>query len=273
LKHAQPYADKSITRLSEIGIKLNGSGKIAHKTQENIFNLIKETKFVRNSKNLDYFLQLSMMYIAFQLKQLSKSNFKKIKFGITTSVFRQPGTLHVKPCYYGPGECAVDHPTISLTDKEHRPFPSIGLSGISLLSNSILICKNLKKSKCQHHINLSKGFSSVSALCIPLDLRTVFKDIKIEFLEAHPHCVCTRGKNWDSCQDPILDSNIDNLMKDKQKSYYGVITLESDQPVFDLDFCYQLFRNEQASNIREVLTLLKSIVRDYVNRREVDRFG
>jgi hypothetical protein len=202
-----------------------------------VWKQIEELPAILTSKELDQLLQLVMMYVtahlAFQQKDRGGQPFQS-----TISIYYQRGndrTVLVKPCFYGPGRCSIQHPTISIIESREGKLGiagRIGHTGMSLLHGEVLYCAKPGKDSCGQYIQLQRqsGESpSRSALCIPLtpDLGKVIA----RFLKSAAQgcqvgcetCVCTKEAVRELARKTTL---VDSLAVLNLESQNGDLTPE-----------------------------------------------
>ena len=140
-----------------------------------IYSRIDSYSHIRTSREVEEFLQLSMIYIAARL-HFDFRDARETDYKVSTSVYNLEHDLFVmKPSYFFPGRCSIRHPTILLTRgaNEGRTAEAtdgdreVGVSGLALASGEVLHCTRLQgSSPCPFYIPLESR--SVSAVSIPL---------------------------------------------------------------------------------------------------------
>jgi len=178
MKTERPRHDALTERLLsfERDLKASLASPAAESKTEPILQAIEteiaELRAVRTSKDLDQFLQLSMMYLTAHLAVRSDAP-GAAPFKATISIYypEHDCVILVKPCFYYPGNCALRHPTISLS-RGPRSRSEIGHTGRSLRRREVLYCAGpyWDGGRCAAYIQLDRmdGTQTKSALCVPL---------------------------------------------------------------------------------------------------------
>jgi hypothetical protein len=259
MKHLHPRHDDFTRKLLEHEAKL--SSALRQEELEGVLERIRDITFVGTSKDLDNFLQLCMLFVTSQFY---------LKYGkevyATVTVFnrhRQDPLLHIKPCFYGVGQCQVQDPTIPLIDTAGP----IGISGLSFLSGAPLVCGDLPN--CKHYIKLS-GTSPQSALCVPLmtNLPAAIEKFIPQFNEPrtkHPACVCGRSAEADCAVAP--DALTDRVRGVIDRGTYGLINLESGSDIFWPAKCADFFSKTKEPEFWEVVDKMVAVLAQLDNAR------
>jgi len=146
--------------------------------------------------------------------------------------------ISVKPCFYSPGRCAVQHTTISLASPQPgEPIGftgRVGHSGLSLLHGEVLYCSRHTCSggNCSQYVALKRPdrLPSVAALCIPLkpgirDVIRAFMDGGAEGAVAAGVIACRAGSGSCDCSNDAVGRLIESKGGQKIESV-AVLNLE-----------------------------------------------
>ncbi len=162
--------EKELRHADRPGMKAKPSA-----TFRDIYSRVDNYSHIRTSREVEEFLQLSMIYIAARL-HFDFRDARETDFKVSTSVYNLEHDLFVmKPSYFFPGRCSIQHPTILLTrgEDEGRTEEAtdgdreVGVSGLALASGEVLHCTRLQGSPpCRFYIPLESR--SVSAVSVPL---------------------------------------------------------------------------------------------------------
>jgi hypothetical protein len=215
---------------------------------------------IRTSREIDQFLQLSMIYIAARL-YFDFRDSEATEFKLSTALYDSRHKLFVvKPSYFFPGRCAIRNTAILLArgeeeerSKETRPYESeTGLSGLVLASGEVLHCTRLQgKNRCPIYAPLETPSSCALSIPLCVDLAGSldrFRRAKIPASGPGPHCCDCRASVHGSPH------------RESEASSYGVLHIDCNTDELQIRKARKIIADDK---IRAVLGLMVNRLAGY----------
>ena len=155
-------------------VQTGGSPSALKKINGEIKDLIEPLiGIARTSREIDYVLQLSMLYIAlscywhFRFKEKFSISPDSIKV-LANLYYKNTSITVVKPSCHYPGFCAARQPTLKVDRNRETEDEPIGITGLTLFRAEIVHCYGETFATCPTQFNLREVDRSESLVYFPL---------------------------------------------------------------------------------------------------------
>ena len=259
-----PAVDRNTKRLLDLEQRLEAADEEGLLVlQAEIHDLLVDQRSVLTSSELDFFLQLAMLFLAARLGSLlgpARGQRYKIALLVHSA---DHGVMVIKPLFYSSGGCVAIQPTVAIDPAAPNGGRDtrIGQTGVSLLTGEFIYCSQFEACgvpTCPQYITIegAAGLPTMSSLCIPIlhDMRKRAQEFSAKLGEAMR---CSREH---TCSPPSLGEELER----GSRLPIGVLNLESDGPRFDTASCKRFLAD------RGVLDVLERI-RQALKKHQQDR--
>jgi len=309
MNHPQKRQDEWIREIVEIERKLHLNFEIlkTDPNQSDITNnmrtelekikmLVEKRLKVCTSKELDYVLQMAMMYISCSLyldlgfhkiNHESKNDEKQYRFLVTTSLYRPARkVILMKSSQYSIGACSTFLPAIPI----HKPIEinmSIGISGVAALTKGCILCRAKTKDSdrtdeekgcpCPFYIPYikeGKAHYYPASLAVPLvigvdkqldSLRNEISSPDIATCNDYKSmCHCEYSKDTKKEIVSSLEAIIEKHEITETRENVGVLSIECTRVLED----HQWRELLQNTSFRSMANLLNDKLKDWHERRQ-----
>lgn len=240
-----PPVDRNTQALLDFERRFAAAETVADRVRisEEILGQIRDTRSVLTSSELDYFLQLAMLYFASVLKAFAPETGPTPYKIALLQHSPDHKVMVVKPLFYSSGRCVAIQPTVATEPTGEAT--KIGQTGVSLQKGEFIYCRKFGHENCEQYVGIqgADGAKTRVTLCVPIS--SELREGALEFLtRIDDAAVCSISP---TCA-PLIAIG---ATPPKLPRPIAVLDIESNDDSFGTEACRAFLSNDRVLDVLE----------------------